>query len=139
MKPRVRDISVIVGWGVGMAAIILQALYQGLLTPLDLAILLAISALAGVILLDPGIIIVAYVSSLSLSVLVIFACLTLPATSGAVEHALLQDLIYQQTIIMMTRGLLLLSYDPPIPVIPSLLCLLAALIGGLIGEKLGLR
>lgn len=119
------DILVTVGWGVSSASITLQALYvRSFVSLWDLALLLVVSVLAGMILVDVEIIVISYVGSFLLSLLMMFFCLTLPATLGRIQFAELGQTV---AVIMIFRSVF------PIPVI---LCPICGLIGGVIGEKL---
>jgi hypothetical protein len=131
LKAKLRDISVILCWGVLIASITLQGLYQRLyLTAWDIALLFLASVIAGIVLVDAVVIVVGYMASFVISMIVIFVCITLPATLGKLMHALLGEILYQEALILMVRTFI------PLPVV---LCFLGGLTGGIIGEALKLR
>lgn len=131
LKAKLRDISVILGWGVLMASITLQGLYRRLyLTAWDIALLFFASVIAGIVLVDAVVVVLGYIASLVISMIIIFICITLPATLGKLMHALLGDVLYQEALILMVRTLI------PLPVV---LCFLGGVAGGIIGEALKLR
>lgn len=125
-------VLIAVSWSAIMSFIMLQAIYQrAFLSFLDLAFLFAFSVFAGLILVDVGRVIWAYVGAFSVSVLIMFFCLTLPATLGKVRFAFLGSLVYQQALILIVSNIFL-----PTPVV--VLCLLGGVLGGFLGEFLHL-
>lgn len=129
---RVREVLVTVGWAITIASIALQALYQGfeLLPPLSLALLFIVSVLAGVVLVEPGIIVFGFFGALAISMLVMFVCWVSPAVLGTLPYAILGGFLYEAAFATVFRSLV------PAPVI---LCLMGALFGGVIGERIMIR
>ena len=130
-KAKRRDMLIVVGWAVLIASITLQGLYERLnLTIWDMGLLFAVSVIAGMVLVDAGVIILGYIASLTISMVIMFICLILPAALGKLVHVLLGDLLYQEAIILIFRSMI------PIPVV---LCIMGGLVGGIMGESLKLR
>ena len=131
LDKRMKDILVMIGWAIIVASVVLQALYQRWsLTGLDMVLLFIVSVLAGMVLVDPEVIVLSYAGSIFMSVLIMFVCLTLPATLGMLTYVVLEQLLYSEALSTIVKSLI------PIPII---LCLMGGLIGGFIGEELGLR
>ena len=132
LKIRVRSVLVTLGWAITIASVVLQTLYQRpLLTALDVTLLFLISVLAGMALVDAEVIVLSYVGSLSLSILIMFGCLTLPAALGRIRYAQLNELLYGGAVVMILRSMF--------PALWPLVCLIGGLAGGFAGEKLRLR
>lgn len=133
MKVKLSDILIWIGWAIMTAYIVLQALYQRLMEPLaalDIMLILGISVLAGLILVDPEIIVFGFVGSISTSMIIMYFCLTLPASLGQIRYAPLREILFGGALgIVVARTLIYL-------VVP---CLLGSLLGGIVGERLGLR
>lgn len=133
LRERTWDVLMILGWGATMASIMLQALYERLfstLTAWDLLLLFLVSVLAGMVLVDPTVIVLGYVVSLSVTTIIMFICLTSPALLGVLLYPAFREVMYEGALVTVFRTIL------PVPLI---VCLIAGLIGGVIGERLRLR
>lgn len=131
LREKLKDILIVAGWGVTTASIILQSLYKGMsLTWLDYMLILVVAVLAGLILVDLEKIVYSLLPSILLTLFVLFFCLTLPATLGKVGRFAPLEAFYSGVFVMIFRSVF------PITII---ICFLGAFVGGLIGEKLGVR
>lgn len=128
-KERIKDILIVLSWGIIYSSIILQARFSGreFLSELDLLLLFAISILAGVILKDMKAIIIGSMGALLFSVLVMFLVLTLPTLLGFVPYAYQSEFIHILAISVIFKL-----------IFPAALfmCFLGAVLGGFFGEKL---
>lgn len=130
MRRSLRDGLIIGGWSLILANLILDPIYQGL--PLNIWNLLSIflvSAFAGFILIDADRIVMAALATLLLSATIIFLCLSLPALLGKIGASQLGGLLYAGALRLVVK------YVFPFPIA---LCILGGLVGGMIGEKVGM-
>jgi len=131
LKEKLKDVLVAAGWGVTMASIILQSLYQeATLAWLGYLFIFVVAVLAGLVLVDVEKIVYGLLLSILLSVFIMFFCLTLPATLGKVGRFAPLEAFYGGVVVMVFRSLF------PITIILSFL---GSFVGGLIGEKFGVR
>ena len=132
MRKRIKNlrttILITLGWSTTVASIVLQAVYQRpLLTSFEITLLFTISALTGMILIDPEAIISSYAGTLFLSVFIMFACLTLPPTMDATTPLTMLQHLYAGALTIIFRS-----------IFPTVImaCLIGAITGGIIGEKI---
>jgi len=131
LKEILKDALVALGWGVIVASIILQNLYQtASLGWLGYVLIFIVAVLAGLILVDANKIVYGLIVSTLFSVFIMFFCLTLPAALGKVGSFALLEAFYSGVIVMIFRSIF------PTTIITSFL---GGFVGGLIGERLGLR
>jgi len=84
------------------------------------------SIFAGFVLVDARTIVLGYIASLVLSISIIYLALISPVLLNKVGFAPLTDLVYQEAIIMLFRGIF------PVAVF---LCFIGVFIGGFLGER----
>lgn len=136
-----KNLLVMMGWAVSIAAIVLQAFYGGhayhmttlttygpAMTSFDTVLLLAPSALAGLIMVDAGLILLSCFAALGVSGLIVFLCIISPNILGIVAHPILQQELVRAAVIFIFR-----SFVPA----GIILCLIGAVLGGIAGERLG--
>lgn len=134
MKGRLKEFLVTVGWSINTASSVLQAIYQPRYYPgyplaaFNVVFLFVMSVLAGMVLVDVEIVVFGYVGALSLSVLLMFVSLSLPALLGEVIYAPLKDVLYS--------GIVVLIFQTIFPGV-IILCLMGGLLGSFFGERLG--
>lgn len=131
LEQRLKYVLVMIGWAILDASIVLNALYERAnapLSPFHLAALLAVSILAGVVLVDATIIVLNFAGSFLLSIFLMLLCLTVPATLGIFSYPIARQVLLEGSIVMVVRTLL------PAPLI---ICLMGGFVGGIVGERLG--
>jgi len=130
-----------IGWAISIAAIVMQAFFSGhaynvgalttygpSMTSFDTMLLLGPSALAGLILVDAGLILLGCFAALGISTLLVFLCIISPNILGIIAHPLLQQELVRAALIFTFR-----SFVP----VGIILCLVGGVLGGILGEKLG--
>lgn len=121
-----RGVLIVVSWSASISAITGQALFrQALLGPLDLFLIVTLSAFGGALLSDLGRAILGSVASMATGFATVYFLAILPSFTGAVgatDAALLQQL----WVGVMFRALF------PFPVMGLIV---ASLIGGALGER----
>ena len=98
------------------------------MTSFDTVLLLAPSAIAGMILVDAGLVFLSCFSALGISTLLICLCIISPSIMGILAHPLQQELLVRAALVFVIR-----SFVPA----GIILCLVGAVLGGIIGERLG--
>ena len=123
-----KNLLVILGWGVVIASIVLQRLYQEpLLLLQDYLLIFAISVLATMITVDARIVILGWIGSTLISILIMFICLTLPGAVDEVASYFVLEFLYAGAIVMIFRSVF------PVAIITTFI---GAVVGGAIGERL---
>lgn len=125
---KLEPIFILCGWSIIISSILLQALYVGpMLSWLHWILLLLASILSGIVLVDLRIIVLGYFPVLALSLLITFFCLAgLPVITGAVLFDVFTDILSVSIVLVMQ------STFPGV----WIMCLLAGIFGGGIGERL---
>lgn len=135
----VRNASITLGWAIVIAALVLQAFYSGhsysleylntygpALTLFDMILLFALSILPGFISFDLDLLVKMFFWALGLSVALIYLCITLPSYLGIITIPVLQEFLSEGAIAFIFRSM----------VPSSVICLMGALLGGFLGERL---
>ncbi len=127
---KVQNILVMLGWSIITSFIILNAIYQKFLEPMtikEVALVFAVSILAGILLVNPETIVLAYAGSLAITTLTLYVSLTLPASLIAITNPTLRAVLMEGAIGIITRIVLIVVLVPP---------LVGSFLGGMIGEKM---
>lgn len=130
---KVENIFVMLGWSAIISFIILNSVYQKFLEPMtikEVALIFAVSIVAGILLVNPETIVLAYIGSLAITTLTLYASLTLPASLIAITNPTLRAALMEGAIGIVARIVLIVIVVPP---------LVGSLVGGMIGEKMRIR
>lgn len=130
---KVENIFVMLGWSVITSFIILNAVYQKFLEPMtikEVALVFAVSIVAGILLVNPETIVLAYVGSLAITTLTLYVNLTLPASLIVITNPTLRAALMEGAIGIVTRIVLIVVVVPP---------LVGSFVGGIIGEKMRIQ
>lgn len=128
-KERIKDILIVLSWGVIYTSIMLHACFSGreFLSELDLLLLFVISVLAGLVLKDMKAIIFGFMGTLLFSVLLMFLVLTLPTLLGYMPYAYQSEFVH----ILAIRIIFRLIFPAAL-----FICFVGAILGGFFSEKL---
>jgi len=123
-----RDALASLGWAVVLAFVFLQALYfRGFLIESDLVLLFLGSALVGAIVADVEMLVLIFISAMSLAAFIVYFCLYLPVVLGLVIAG---GALEEGVIVMIFRSVF------PFAIV---LILFGGFFGTYIGERLNLR
>lgn len=136
MNVTIRNTLITLGWAFITSTIALNALYLGLQKPLaitDMLLFFLVSIFAGLLLVDAGTIMISFIASLAMNAVMIYFVLTLPFTLGVIQYAPLREML-ASTLTEAAFGIILRI------VILNLMvpALLGVILGGIIGERLGI-
>jgi hypothetical protein len=127
---KLRALLITTGWAVITSSTIVYTLFQALealLTPLEFLLIFIASVLAGMLLVDPGVIVLSYFGFLALSTFIVYVCFALPAILGTIESAALGGSLMQEGLSVIARVVFIYLLIP---------CLMGGILGGIIGESL---
>jgi len=128
VEGRLYSFLVIFGWGVAVASVVLNRLYQQpLLTGLDYILLFVISVFAGALLLRAKLVLLGWIIATVFSLILMFLCLTMPVLIGWVKHPQFSYLLHWGIVVMVFRALFPTFF---------ITCLMGSIIGGFVGEEL---
>jgi len=143
LRPTLKSTLIIVGWAFGIAVFILKAyfenplaftyyyflnpVYSGL-SMLNLLAILVISVVAGILLAKPEPVLIGCAFSLTLACVIEFVVLSLPAFP--VEGEIVRELMFFRSISIVFKMMV-----PTVIVID----VIGGLVGGILGERLGMR
>jgi len=120
-----KNIVIVVGWGITLASIILQRIYQApFLNAQDYILIFIFSTLAATILADARTIILGWAGVMVVSIAIMFFCLTLPGIGGEMSEFIL-GFLYTGAITMIFRAIF------PVAIIVEFM---GSVVGGIIGE-----
>jgi len=128
LNERLKAALIVISWSLIISSILLRALYERpILSVLELALLVIVSIFAGAVMANARTVVLGYIASIILTIFITYFSLVLPVLLNKIGFAPLGDLVYQQAIIMVFRGIF------PVPIF---LCFIGAFVGGFLGERL---
>jgi len=145
LRKSMRNGLITIGWAIAFSTIALQSRYQRAIQLLTLGtrpqyaawlkpehylLIFVVSVLAGAVLVEPGQIVLSYAGTLSVSILLMFGCLSLPALLGIIGSPggrISAGLLVESAIIDTFQSIVLGSF---------IIILMGGLFGGMIGERL---
>jgi len=126
LSERVRLILIVVVWGVALASVFAQAVYQrAYLTYFDIGIAAAVCLFAGSVLLTIERALIGYLAAVTIAGTILYTMVTLPATLGTLVPPADLVLYYLWVTIL---------FNALIP-FPFMILLVSSIVGSLIGEK----
>ena len=126
LTERRRNALIVVSWGMTIAAVFLQALYQrSYLTGLDIALAAAVCILAGAIMIEIENALLGYFGAMMIGTAILYSLATLPAFLGALPTPA-DELLHVLWISIIFKAIF---------PFPFLVLLLASLVGSAIGDR----
>ena len=141
-KHKTKVFAITIGWAILLSGIILWAFYTGhsydiyalstygpSLMLEDLVLLFVFSVFGGLVLVDMETVVFSSFGVLGLSIVIVLFCINLPSILGVITYWVWSQYLLNAALTFVVRSFMLCS----------VICIMGALLGGFLGERMHIR